>query len=392
MLSLLATSAQAQRDGQRRSPYQFDDDATSLNNEMLENLIARFPEADKNEDGILDAVEGRAVVKEQGERWREQRDRRRRGVPEPTHADVAYGPHTKHTLDLYLAKSDDPTPLVVFFHGGQFITGDKDDTGTLDLRDLLRAGISVASVNYRFTPETTFPTPFEDAAQAVQFLRLTAAQYNLDPERFAGHGEEAGGNLALYLALHDDLATKPKRPTQHADDAQVETTAEGAAEPDDAKQDVPKDDDAAKWESPELATKSTRLIAAVARHPIASFDPRTWAKHELPMNGHERMMTKYLGTPYFQPMKNEVLIDIVEAVSPLALVSEGDPELLLMSQYPNLELAEDTIWTVMSHHPKQSQLIAEAMRAKGNKATVRYRGMKDDPGTSSVGFFIEKLK
>ncbi|MFN3167113.1 MAG: alpha/beta hydrolase fold domain-containing protein [Phycisphaeraceae bacterium] len=398
LLLAAAPAALAQNDG--RSDRGFDEDDTSQTNTMLENILDRFPDSDTNRDGILDAEEGKAFLAKLRERAENARDRRRnwRDRPEPTHRDLAYGPDDKHRLDLYLAEVEDKdtlTPLVVFFHGGQFITGSKSDTGTLNVDALLRAGISVASVEYRHTREAPFPAPFNDAARAVQFLRLTAATYNLDPDRFAGHGEEAGGNLALYLALHDDLATA--NPTdEQIEDAQLNPDPQAALPPrpndeaDEAGEDALPETPA--WQTPELLKQSTRLSAAVARHPIASFDPRSWAEHKVPMNGHERLINKYLDVRYLEPLEDPDVIALVEDVSPLALISPGDPELLLMSQYPDLELQDDSTWTIVAHHPIQSQLIAKAMRAKGNRATVRYRGMKNDPGTSSVDFFIEKLK
>lgn len=45
--------------------------------------------------------------------------------PEPTHANLRYGPHERNVLDLYLAESEEPTPLVLYIHGGGFRGGDK---------------------------------------------------------------------------------------------------------------------------------------------------------------------------------------------------------------------------------------------------------------------------
>jgi acetyl esterase/lipase len=395
LLLVAAPAAVAQNGG--RSDREFDEDDTSQTNTALENILDRFPESDTNRDGLLDADEANRFLRQLRER-NNNRDRGRnwRGRPVPTHKDLAYGPDGKHRLDLYIAEvedSDEPTPLVVYFHGGQFITGSKSDTGTLNVDALLRAGISVASVEYRHTRESPFPAPFVDAARAVQFLRLTAQTYNLDPQRFAGHGEEAGGNLALYLALHDDLANAD--PTdEEIEDAQLIPDPRAALplRPSDEDGDDEALPETPAWQTPDLLKQSTRLFCAVARHPIASFDPRSWAEHKIPMNGHERLMNKYLDVRYLEPLEDPDVIALVEDVSPLALISPGDPELLLMSQYPELELQDDTTWTIVAHHPIQSQLIAKAMRAKGNQANVRYRGMENDPGTSSVQFFIEKLK
>ena len=45
--------------------------------------------------------------------------------PQPNLADVNYGPHERNVLDLWLVKANEPTPLVLFIHGGGFRAGDK---------------------------------------------------------------------------------------------------------------------------------------------------------------------------------------------------------------------------------------------------------------------------
>jgi len=45
-------------------------------------------------------------------------------LPTPAHADAKYGSHERNVLDLWLARSDQPTPLVVFIHGGGFVAGE----------------------------------------------------------------------------------------------------------------------------------------------------------------------------------------------------------------------------------------------------------------------------
>lgn len=383
----------------RRGVFDFADTDTSENNERLKRVLERFPSADKDKDGVLTAQEARAFMEEQRRRWRDRRRGRERF--EPTHNDIAYGPEDDHVIDLYLAESDTPTPLVVFFHGGQFITGDEGDLGTLDVRALVAAGISVASIDYRDTSTLPFPACFEDAARAVQFLRFYAQEINADPTRIASHGEEAGGNIALFLALHDDLA-KSKRetsrdwnrltdqpseedtpalpsilPTKHGEGTSGDAVEQTGPEP---------------WENPLIETMSTRLFCAIARHPIASFDSRDWIRHKIPMNKHERLFMRYLDVRYLDPIDDDDVDALVKAVSPLSLASADDPEVILISQYWDEELADDASWTVVRHHPIQIKLIAEALQAKGVRATIRYRGMKNDQGTSSVQFLTQMLK
>jgi len=426
-----------EQDNDGRQPrWRIPDDATSDNNRMLKRIMQRYPESDADGDGMLDAEEARTFIEKQRERWR-QRGNWRRNRIQPTFDDIKYGPADKHHFDLYRAESEEPAPLVVFFHGGQFITGDETSTRPFDIPGLLAAGISVASIDYRETNEEPFPGPFEDAQRALQYIRFYAEQLDIDPTRIAGLGDEAGGNLALYLALQDDQfdesirkalrqgtiqdarATLPEGPiqltvsspdrTQEREAIEEAEDAEQSDQPEedrefDLEQEQRKPDNAVEsvddivleelipWDTDAIRAVSTRLTAAVALHPIASFDPRDWKKHDLPMNDHERLMSKYLGVRYLEPLNDPTVIQIVENVSPLALVSRDDPPVLLLSQYEDIPLPEDTVWTIMRHHPRQSELIGNAMRLKGNEAIVRYKGMRNDPDIRSTDFLIKHLK
>lgn len=121
--------------------------------------------------------------------------------------DIPYGPHERQRFDLYLPATQEPSPLVLFIHGGGWTTGDKtNQPADADRQRLLRQGIAVASTNYRLTPEHELPIPIEDAARALQFLRLHAGDYHLDPQRVALAGNSAGGCTALYLGCAQDLA------------------------------------------------------------------------------------------------------------------------------------------------------------------------------------------
>jgi hypothetical protein len=130
----------------------------------------------------------------------------RQSEPAPTHADVSYGPDASNKLDFWRAKSDAPTPLVVFIHGGGFRGGDKAAHNPALLKACLDAGISYASINYRLSGVAPYPAQMQDSARAIQFLRAKAAEWNLDPKRLACTGGSAGAGISLWLAFHDDLA------------------------------------------------------------------------------------------------------------------------------------------------------------------------------------------
>ena len=90
---------------------------TSANDSRLKWALEKFPQADTNKDGILTETEGQDFLSNAGDAL--MRLVSPTGL-KPTHADIAYGDHARQKLDLYLADSDKPTPLVFYIHGGGF--------------------------------------------------------------------------------------------------------------------------------------------------------------------------------------------------------------------------------------------------------------------------------
>src|SRR5207253_10141947 len=72
-------------------------------------------------------------------------------LPKPTLANVPYGTHERQVLDFYKAESAHPTPVVFFIHGGGWVAGDKSGAGSV--ANCLDAGISIVSINYRYTQQ-----------------------------------------------------------------------------------------------------------------------------------------------------------------------------------------------------------------------------------------------
>jgi para-nitrobenzyl esterase len=126
--------------------------------------------------------------------------------------DVRYGVAERNLFDIYLPESDEPTPLVIYFHGGAYVQGDKGDVLTEDISALLAAGMAFASINYSFI-DTNPPfddvgviKSLEDGARALQFIRYHYQSLNIDPEQVASYGVSAGASTSLWLGTHDDLA------------------------------------------------------------------------------------------------------------------------------------------------------------------------------------------
>ncbi len=125
----------------------------------------------------------------------------------PTFADIAYGPHERNKLDFWKADSDTPTPIVVFIHGGGFVSGDKGQASKDKIRtDCLAAKVSYASINYRYRTTAPIQDVLRDCARAVQFLRSKSTEWNIDKSRVGCYGGSAGAGTSMWLAFHDDLA------------------------------------------------------------------------------------------------------------------------------------------------------------------------------------------
>ena len=121
---------------------------------------------------------------------------------DPSYKDLPYAAGSEaQKLDLYIPTSGTgPYPVVIMVHGGGFMFGDKaDGAGLTGVDQLLAAGYSVASINYRLSAEAIYPAQIYDAKASVRFLRANAEKYNLDAEHIGAWGASAGGNLVSLL-------------------------------------------------------------------------------------------------------------------------------------------------------------------------------------------------
>jgi acetyl esterase/lipase len=89
-------------------------------------------------------------------------------------------------------------PVVVWFHGGGLINGNREGIGAPVRNLALTNGYVLVSFDYRLAPETKIPGIIEDIEDAFRWLRKEGAQrFHLDPERVAVSGGSAGGYLTL---------------------------------------------------------------------------------------------------------------------------------------------------------------------------------------------------
>lgn len=107
-------------------------------------------------------------------------------------------------MDLYVPRKakHQPYPVIVWIHGGAWMSGDKNHPPA---KAILERGYALASLNYRLSPQETFPAQIYDCKAAIRYLRAHAGEYKLDPDRIGVWGASAGGHLAALLGTSGDV-------------------------------------------------------------------------------------------------------------------------------------------------------------------------------------------
>jgi acetyl esterase/lipase len=277
--------------------------------------------------------------------------------PKPDLAEVSYGPHPRNVLDLWQAKAEEPTPLVVFIHGGGFRGGSKEALSPALLDGLLKHGISVMAINYRLSPEVQFPAHYLDCARAIQFARSKAKTWRLDPKRVGATGGSAGAGTSLWLGFHDDLAD-PKNPDP-------------------------------------VLRESTRLTCMAVQGAQSTYDPRViqeWvgaaaAKHPA-LQGFYGLKDDELDSPKAYKL-------YVEA-APINYLTADDPPVFLFYNEADRPVPADAPAGTGIHHPNFGRKLKEKMDALRIECVMKhqeeYRGAGGNPQADMVRFFVKHLR
>ena len=285
--------------------------------------------------------------------------------PPPTQANVHYGPHERQVLDFYQAKSDAPTPVVLYIHGGGWNNGSKENYGNAAKR-FNAAGLSVIAINYRMVPEATqkkveppVKWPLEDAARALQFVRSKAKEWNLDKTRIGATGGSAGGCSSLWLAFHDDMAD-------------------------------PKSDDP-------VARESTRLFCAAVVGAQTTLDPevlREW----MPNYGYGAHAFAVTGPKdkggAFQALydRRAELKKWITEYSPMSHVTPDDPPIFL--EYPSQKVppVKGEKQADPTHSALLGMILMEKLEAAKVEGVLVYPGKEHPKYKTSADYLIDRLK
>jgi acetyl esterase len=126
--------------------------------------------------------------------------------------DIAYGTDKRNILDVYSGNSHPsvPSPALIFFHGGGFISGDKSFCRNIG-HYFASNNILTVIPSYRLAPEFKWPCGAEDVASVLKWVRLNASDLGVDPERIFLMGHSSGAShVATYLYFDEFHVDSPK--------------------------------------------------------------------------------------------------------------------------------------------------------------------------------------
>jgi len=114
---------------------------------------------------------------------------------------IRYGAGERHLLDVYRPKGEaGQAPVIVFFYGGNWVSGDRKDYAFVG-RALAARGFVVVVPDYRLYPRVSYPDFLDDAAQAVAWTERSIGAYGGDPRQVYVMGHSAGAYNAAMVAL-----------------------------------------------------------------------------------------------------------------------------------------------------------------------------------------------
>ncbi len=288
-------------------------------------------------------------------------------IPEPVNAkgeratfeNEKYGPHEQNTFDIWLAKSDKPTPLVIYIHGGGFTGGDKSKYfQSEDAVRFLDAEVSVATINYRFMNEPPYGilASMNDSKRFVQFIRYHAKKYNIDKNRIACSGGSAGAGTALWLAFSDDMAN------------------EGNDDP--------------------VLRESTRLTCAGAFATQATYDIFQWDEIlGFPLSktpGFMQMVARAFGFKSAENVDLKSQVKIRKNLDFLKKMNKNAAPVFIYNRHiAGIPETPDDI----NHHPNHAKVLKEKANSVGLQAVIYAPeiGIVDESGVDLVDFFLSQF-
>ena len=272
-----------------------------------------------------------------------------------------YGDHQRNKFDIWLAKSDKPTPLVIYIHGGGFGSGDKSKYyNSKQLVSFLEKGISVATINYRFQKHKPYGilASLNDSKRCLQFIRYHTDKYNVDKTRIGVYGSSAGAGTSLWIAFSDDMAD---------------------------------------LDNPDpILRESTRISCVGALATQATYDFFKWPEilnlpEELMLNANtERRIAKAFGLKYEEGIDLKSYKKIIKELDFLEKIDKDDPPMFVFNnQKGGIPLTNGQ----KNHHPLHAKVLKDKADREGLESVVYAPkiGISNAENIDLVDFFNSKL-
>jgi len=135
-------------------------------------------------------------------------------LPDPAEVqvvrDVQYGSHERQRLDVFTPAGgfEPQRPLLIFVHGGGFVTGDKHTEGSPFYSNIgvwaVRNGCNAVIMTYRLAPQNPWPAGLEDIHQVFRYLRHAGGEHGVDADCVFLMGQSAGAAHAASYVAHPE--------------------------------------------------------------------------------------------------------------------------------------------------------------------------------------------
>ena len=295
-------------------------------------------------------------------------------------ANVAYDRYTQTVFDIFLPKSDQPTPLLIYIHGGGFTSGDKRAvyegesglSGTKAIEQMVQRKVAYATVNYRLLDggdRDGVLKSLDDSKRCLQFIRYHAKELNIDPNRVVLMGSSAGGGTALWLGVMDDMADRSSADPVERQSTRVDGVVTLKAQ---------STYDILKWETVVFKSLDLNFERMIAGSP--KWDKRLGA---------------FYGINSWADMTDPKVVRYREKVDMLGHMDRSDPEVYVYNNHKaggnkNGEMT----FGVLLHHPQHAVAIMERAKEVGMQGQYDIPAMNINTtgGESITQFILRKLK
>lgn len=281
---------------------------------------------------------------------------------QPSFSNIQYGEINKEICDIFLPGATTPTGVVIEFHGGGFIAGDKtstysDPTEIDFIQTLLDTKIAYISANYDLM-ETVVEkkgiiSSLASSLKMIKFLENNLETYNLDRNKFILRGQSSGAGISMWIGYQD-----------------------------------------------------TNILAVSVTQPQATYDLLKWNdifsiyEYDLKLDYHTNDLSKmgidrFYAVTSFEEIEDSDFTTYRDGLDMLQFIEKnGGIPTWLNSNAPTFEtqLTSNTLVDI-NHNSYHGQAIFDALNKKGTEVIAYLSGIGyvDPSGEDELSFIIRKM-